>query len=69
MMRAAAVWMGLVKFTAADVIAGGVPDEASGEGAGMVGREGLKDGRCCLSRFRRFSMERLFQTGWGWSND
>lgn len=54
----------MVKFRAADVIAGGVPDEASGERAGMVGREGLKDGKCCLSRFRRFSMERVFEVGW-----
>jgi hypothetical protein len=53
MMRAAAVWMGLVKFRAADVIASGVAGEAS-----EVGREGLKDGRCCFSRFKRFSMER-----------
>jgi hypothetical protein len=65
MMRAAAVWMGLVKFRAADVIAGGVAGEASGERAGMVGREGVvKDGRCCFSRFKRFSMERFFEASW-----
>lgn len=59
-MRHAAVWMGLVKFAAADVIAGGVEcgarEEERDEEREAVGREGFNEGRWCLSRLNRFSM-------------
>lgn len=55
MMRHAAVWMGLVKFAAADVIAG--RGEEAKETVGAVGREGFKEsGRWRLSRFNLLSI-------------
>jgi len=55
MMRHAAVWMGLVKFAAADVIAG--RGEEAKETVGAVGREEFKESEIWrLSRFNLLSI-------------
>jgi hypothetical protein len=60
MIRQAAVWMGLVKFGWADVIAGGAGRRTRGERVGDVGREepnGREKWR--VNKFSRFIMKGL----------